>query len=222
MRNRKKRSFLVIGLGVFGRSIALELSKIGFEVYAVDKGERTVQELRDEIEHVAVADATDDEALQELDVPSFDVCVVGHGSNLGDSIIIVDNLRRLGAKYIVAKALDDKQAEILRRVGADHVVIPERDSGIRLAHMLTSPKVRVWDFVELGDDMALEEIEAPPEFVGKMLADLDLRKKRGVTVLAIKRGKEVIPMPDGAIRIEKGDILVILGSHDDLERLGQG
>lgn len=222
MRNKRRQSFLVIGLGVFGRSIALELSKKGFEVYAADKDEKIIQELRDEIEHAAALDATDDEALQALDVSSFDVCIVGHGSNLGDSIVIVDNLRRLGAKYIVAKALDDKQAEILRRVGADQVVIPERDSGIRLAHVLTSPKVRVCDFIELGDNMALEEIEVPSEFAGKTLADLDLRRKWGVTVLAIKRGKEVLPVPDGVTKVEKGDALVILGSLSDLERLGKG
>ena len=123
---------------------------------------------------------------------------------------------------MVAKALDDKQAEILRRVGADQVVIPERDSGIRLAHVLTSPRVKVRDFVELGDNMGLEEIEAPPEFAGKTLADLDLRRKQRVTVLAIKRGKEVIANPDGTTKVEEGDTLVVLGDVNDLDRLGGG
>ncbi|HIE08296.1 MAG TPA: TrkA family potassium uptake protein [Armatimonadetes bacterium] len=222
MGNRRRRSFLVIGLGVFGRSVALELAKMGCEVYAVDKDPKVVQELKDEIEHVGIVDATDGEALQALDVSSFDVCVVGHGSNLGDSILIVDNLKRLGAKCVVAKALNDKQAEILRRVGADQVVIPERDSGTRLAHMLTSPRVKVRDFVELGDNVGLEEIEAPPEFVGRTLADLDLRRRQGVTVLAIKRGKEVIANPDGTTKVEEGDTLVVLGDVEDLERLGGG
>lgn len=220
MKNKKRRSYLVIGLGVFGRSVAAELARMGCEVFVVDKDPKVIQELRDEFEHVATVDATDEEALQGLDIPSFDVCIVGHGSSLGDSILIVDNLKRLGAKFVVAKALDAKQAEILRRVGADKVVIPERDSGVKLAHVLASLRVKVRDFVELGDDIGLEEIEAPQEFADKTLEQLDLRRKQGVTVLAIKRGKEVIPNPDGRAEIKSGDMLVVMGKLKDLEKLG--
>ncbi len=221
-KNRGKKSFLVIGLGVFGKSVALTLARMGCNVVGIDKDPKVVDEVRDELTHVMEMDATDEDALKEVGVKDFDVCIVGRGSDLGDSILIVDNLKRLGAKHVVAKALNDRQADLLKNVGANEVIIPERETGKRLAHTLASFKLRVKEYMELGDDIGLEEIEAPEEFEGKTLAELDLRKRHGVTVLAIKRGKEMIPNPGGDSKVEKGDILVLMGKTEALERLGSG
>lgn len=209
---------LVIGLGYFGRAVMETLTQMDHSVVGIDKDEKLVESLKDKLEDLRIMDATDEEALQRLDISDFDVCVVGTGSDLGNSVLLTATLKRLGARFIVAKAVTEQQAEILKKIGADLVVFPEKEMGKRLAHQLLSPG-RIMEHLEFDPEWSLEEIEAPTWMIGKTLKDLNLRRQHGVTVIAIRRDKKVLPNPDGEAKIEEKDLLLVFGKNRDLEKL---
>ena len=214
----KRCCILVIGLGYFGQAVVRELVRMGHEVVVVEKNPELVEDFRDIVEDLRCADATDENVLRNLGVQHFDACVVATGTDLGNSVLITATLKELGARFIAAKAVTERQAHILEKIGADLIVFPEREAGERLARQLLSPG-RIATYLELDPDWSLEELEAPKWMVGKKLKDLDLRRKYGVTVIAIKRNGKMIPNPGGEDSILEKDHLLIFGKNEDLERI---
>lgn len=215
-RPRTNRQFVVLGLGRFGSSVARTLSQMGFEVLGIDIDAERVQDISDEVTHAVQADCTDEEALISLGIRNFDVGVVAIG-DLEASVLATVILLEQGVKLVVAKAVSELHGRVLQKVGAHHVVYPERDMGERVAHYLVSGNVL--DYFPLAPGYSLLEVKTAPEFVGRTLRDLDFRARFGVIIVAVRRGEELYPAPGPEFRIESGDILVALGPDEDLERL---
>ena len=169
------KQFVIIGLGRFGSSIAKTLYSLGNDVLAIDKDEDIVQEIADSVTHAVQLDATDENALRSLGIRNFDVAVVTIGDNIQSSIMATLLVKELGVKYIIAKGHSDLHAKVLYKIGADRVVLPEKDMGIRVAHNLVS--ANILDYIELSDDYSVMEIQVLHEWAGKTLNELKLRSK---------------------------------------------
>lgn len=212
-----KKQFAVIGLGRFGGSVARALCEMGYEVLVVDKNEQRIQDFSNIATHAVVADTTDEEALNALGIRNFDIVVVAIGEDIQSSILTTLILKELDVQKVVVKARNALHGKVLYKIGADKVVYPERDMGIRVVHSLISPNIL--DIIELADDYSIVEIHAGEFFSGKTLKDLDIRAKFGCNVMAIKSGDRINIAPLASDRINEGDILVVIGHNDDLQRL---
>jgi trk system potassium uptake protein TrkA len=215
MRRRPQKSFLVIGMGRFGASLAIELTRLGHEVMGVDTDMDVVERFKNVIHEVHQADGCNPRAIEELGVESYHACIVGRGEDLGESITITVNLRDLGAKRIIAKAVTEQHARILTSIGADQVVFPERESGERLAHTLASP--RIADFFELAPNVSMIEVDPPAMSHHKSLMDLQLRRRFGITVIGVRRHDEFIANPGPDSVVEPGDRLIVIGGEIEIE-----
>lgn len=216
MPRRQRKSFLVLGLGRFGASLAVALTELGHEVMGVDLSMETIEELKDRVYGVQQLDGTNIRALEEIGVPDYDVCIVGRGEDLGESITMTMNLRQLGARRIVAKAATEQHAMILAMLGVreQDIVFPERDMGQRLAHQLASPLIS--EFFELAPNVSIVEVDAPRATCHHSLGELQLRPRHGITVVGIKRPDRFIANPGAEVVVEPGDKLVILGEEDHI------
>jgi len=203
------KQFIVLGLGRFGSAVATTLVELGHEVLGVDNDEERVSDLKDKITQAVQADVTEERALKELGVKNFDAAIVSIGTDLEASILVAMMLKEMGLKYIIAKAQNNLHAKVLKKIGVDKVVFPERDMGARIARRLITPNIR--DYVELEPDYNILEIEALPEFVNKSLSELDLRNKYGINVLAIKRENSFSISPRAKDVIKKDDLLIVIG-----------
>ena len=214
------KSYLVIGLGRFGTSVARTLARMGQEVLAVDSDEERVRYVASEVTHAVQADTTDTNVLKSLGVRNFNVAVVAIGGDIQANIMTTLLLKELGVPYVVAKALNKMQGRVLEKVGADRVVYPERDMGKRVAHGLIS--ANLVDFIELAQGYRIEECKAPASFVGKNLKELNLRNKMGLNIIVVKRGEgEMMMSPGGDYVIRPDDYLVVLGKYNDLDKFEQ-
>jgi len=211
------RQFVVVGLGRFGSSVARTLSDDGYNVLALDINTERVQNLANVVTHAVECDATDEEALKTLGVRNFDVAVVSIGDNIHANILASLILKELGVEYVVVKAQDTLHGKVLTKVGADRVVYPERDMGVRIAHNLISSNVL--DYIEFAPDYSIVEIIATPNMVGNTLAELEFRTKFGINVMAIKRGQHLNITPGANDKILEGDVLVVMGQNKDLEKV---
>ena len=209
------KSFIVIGLGRFGSAAAKSLCKQGCEVLAIDTSHELVQQISEEVTQAVVGDGRDKEVLKALDAKSFDCGIVAIGNSLGDSVLATMNLKELGVPYIVCKASDETHKQVLTKLGADRVVIPEKEQAARLAKSLGSNNVL--DYIELSEDYGIIETPAPEKWDGKSLIELNVRAKLGVNILAVKRDGEITVSPAADYRILKGDILVVLGDNAALK-----
>ena len=213
----KSKQFIVIGLGRFGQSVAKTLFQMGYDVLAVDDDEAAVQEIADSVTHAVQMDATDEYALRTLGIRNFDIAVVSIGSNIQSSIMVTLNLKEAGVKKVVAKATNDMHAKLLTKIGADRVILPELDMGIRVAHNLVS--ANILDFIELSPDYSIVEVTAPTQWTGKDIKTLDARAKYGINIMAIKSEDNINISPRATDMINLGDILVVIGSIDDLSKI---
>nr|WP_245839296.1 TrkA family potassium uptake protein [Nocardia donostiensis] len=206
---------VVIGLGRFGGALARELISQGSEVLALDANPTLVQQFSDELTHVAVADTTDMDALEQLGVPDFPHAVVGIGSNMEASILTTSLLSDFHIPRIWAKATSRRHGQILERVGAHHVVLPEHDMGERVAHLVTG---RMIDYIEFDTDYAMAKTSAPKTSIGKTLTASGLRHHFDITVVAIKRrgGEFTYTTPDTVVA--EGDELIVSGRIQEVER----
>lgn len=211
------KSFVIIGCGRFGSSVAKTLYRLGHEVMAVDENEEIIQEISDMVTHAVQADVMDETVLRDLGIRNFDVAVISIGSNLEASIMATLTTKELGVKKVIAKAQSELHGKILNKIGADKVIFPERDMGIRVAHNLVS--TNILDFIELSPDYSILEIVALKEWEGQTLSELRLPNKYGLNITAIKRDDNVFVAPGANSKIEKGDILVILGSTEDIRKI---
>ncbi len=208
MAKNSESSTVVLGLGRFGRSLAMELARRDVEVLGVDRDATIVQNLADSLTHVVSADTTDVDVLRQLGVADFGHAVVAIGTATEASILTVAALSDLGLTSIWAKATSRMQAKILERVGAHRVVLPEHEMGERVAHLVTG---RMLDFIAFEDDYALVKTRAPQEAVGKTLGAARLRSKYGVTVVGIKRSGQDFTYATQDTVVEEGDILIVAG-----------
>ena len=207
-------SFVVIGLGLFGSSVARQLCALGAEVLAIDIHPEHVQQISSDVTNAVVADARDADVLRVLGAHECECAVVAIGDDLAGSVLATMNLKELGVKHIVCKAHDEVHRKVLEKLGADKVVIPEKAVADKLARSLTSHNVL--DFIELSSDYGIVEIPTPKTWVGKNLKELDVRAKLGVNIIAIQRNGKVSVSPRAEFVIEKNDILVVLGDYDSL------
>ncbi|WP_336776848.1 potassium channel family protein [Paenibacillus sp. MMO-58] len=212
-----KKQFAVIGMGRFGSSIASSLTEMGFEVLAIDSSEDKIQDAINKVTHAVSADSTDEEALRSLGIRNFDVVVVAIGEDIQASILTTLILKDLGVKMIVVKAQNDLHGKVLTKIGADKVVFPERDMGLRVAHHLISPNIL--EYIEISEDHSIIDLKAPEAMIGKSLKQLDIRAKFKCNVMAIKTNGQmnIAPYPDDLIRPD--DVLVIVGRNADLSNL---
>jgi trk system potassium uptake protein len=213
---KKKKEFAVIGLGRFGGSICRELSSLGMEVMAIDTDEDRVNEFANIASHAVIADSTDEMVLKSLGIRNFDHVIVAIGDNLQASILTTLILKELGVKNITVKAQNDHHEKVLRKIGADQIVHPERDMGVRIANNITSNSVL--DYLELSEEHSIVEIMANDMLTGHTIIDLDIRAKYGINIVAIKRGKEIIVSPRANEVIQNEDVLIVIGADVDLDR----
>lgn len=211
-----KKQFLVIGLGRFGSELAKTLFKLGNDVLAVDKNEELVENIADDVTHAVTIDSTDENALKSLGISNFDVAIVSIGDDLESSVLITLILKDLGINYIVCKAQNDLHEKVLKKIGADKVVRPEKDMGRKTAYNLVSSSVL--DYIQLSRDYAIMEIEAPKEWYNKTLIDVDVRKKYNINIIGIKRGHNINIAPSGEDVIKEKDVLVTLSSHENFSK----
>jgi len=218
--------FAIIGLGRFGDQLARGLSEAGAEVIAVDSDPELVEAIRDTVALAVAMDATDEKALTAQGLDKVDVAVVGIGTAFEAAALTVSALKQIGVARVIGRATTAARAEILRRIGADEVVIPEAESAVRWSHRLVAPNVL--DKIDLDEDHALVQIRTPDAWAGKTLEQLNVRKKWKVNVVSIRRllpdtvkggGGYVIdtPLPDS--RIELGDLLLVVGTNPAIESL---
>ena len=211
------KSYVVIGLGRFGAEVARRLCEQGCEVLAVDNHSELVQQISQDVTHAVVADARDKDVLRALGVKEFDCAVVAIGGSLGDSVLATLNVKELGVPRVVCKAHDETHRQVLLKLGADQVVIPEQEQAARLAKSLSS--YNVLDYIELSDEYGIIEIPAPKSWVGKSLKELNVRAKLGVNILAVKQDDRINVSPAADDPIRAADILVVLGNTDALEKV---
>lgn len=211
------KQFVVIGCGRFGSSVAKTLYGLGFDVLAIDSNEDVIQGIADSVTHAVQADATEEAALKSLGMRNFDVAVITVGSNIQSSIMATLIVKELGVKYVVAKAQNEQHAKVLYKIGADRVVFPERDMGVRVAHNLVSSNIL--DYIELAPDYSIVEISALQEWEGNNLRELNMRAKYGINVMAIKHGTEINISPSATDIVKKGDVLVVIGHNDDIQKI---
>lgn len=210
-----RKQFAIIGMGRFGSSIARTLSQLGFEVLAIDSQEETVQEISSIVTHAVQADSTDEEALRALGIRNFDIVVVAIGGDIQASILTTLILKEMGIATVVVKAVNDLHGKVLKKIGADKVVYPERDMGQRVAHHLISSNIV--DYIELSSDYSIVEIQATRQMVGKNLRELDIRAKYDCNVIAIKQNDKLIIPPSAEEMLRSQDVLVIVGKNSNLQ-----
>lgn len=213
------KSFAVIGLGRFGRAVALRLYALGNEVLVIDMDENSVREIADQVTYAVAGDAQNIEVLLNLGVANYDAVVVAVGSDLTASIFVTMNLKQLGCKQVICKAADERYKAALERIGADRVIIPEQTIGTKLAESLSSGKVL--DYISLSDDFSIVELGVPASWIGKSILQLLVRTRYGIALLAVRRGSTMEISPGADFIFEDGDIVLALGENDRIERLKQ-
>jgi trk system potassium uptake protein len=210
--------FLVIGLGRFGGGLAETLVDLGHDVLGVDRNVKIVQSFANRLTHVVEADSTDVEAMRQVGAAEFSTAVVAIGNDMEASILTTAVLVDLQVPRIVAKAITEPHGKILERVGAHRVVFPERDMGERVGHSLAGAMI---DYFQLDPGFALVETEAPRELVGKSLAEAEVRKRYGITVVCIKPRGGAFTYATPETVVTEGDILVVAGETRRAEAFGE-
>lgn len=208
------KSYIVIGLGKFGSQAAKRLYELGCEVLAIDRNGDLVQPISSQVTQAVVADARDKDVLRALGVKDFECAIVAIGDNLADSVLATMNLKELGVPHIVCKAHDETHRQVLIKLGADRVVIPEQEQADRLAKNLSSPNVL--EYIELSEEYGIIEVPVPKRWINKTLIELNVRAKLGVNIIAIERDEKINVSPGAEYKLLEGDILVVLGDSNAL------
>ena len=216
-----QKQFAVIGLGNFGYYLASGLFQKGHEVLGIDINPRQVQEIRDQVSRAVIADATDPQALKELELEKMDAVVVSIGSVLNSSILATLNVKDLGVKRVVAKAVSNAHGRILQKIGADEIYFPEKDLALTVARRLDNPNVL--DYLPFMEGYSIAQLAPPREFIGKSLIELDLINRHGIQVVAVKElvPENVVMIPTGRFVVKDSDILFLLGPDQALADLQQ-
>ncbi|WP_026672267.1 potassium channel family protein [Alkalihalobacterium bogoriense] len=211
-----KKQFAVIGLGRFGSSVCKELFQLGHEVLAIDSNDDKVNAISKYATHAVIANGTDENALKSLGIRNFEHVVVAIGDNIQSSILCTLLLKELGIEQVWVKAQNYYHQRVLEKIGADRIVHPEKDMGIRVAQHLVSEKII--DYIDLSEEYSIVELIATDKVSNKTLIELNVRARYGCTILAIKRGEDVNVSPFPEDIILKNDILIVIGHKNDLKR----
>lgn len=209
---KQKQSFVVLGLGRFGSSVARSLCELGHEVLAVDRDEKLVENIAPDVTQAVQANAVDEDALAELGVQNFDAAIVAIGTDIRASILATVLLKEAGVPKVLAKAVDDLHARVLYKVGADRVIFPERDMGQRVARSLVAPNIL--DLMALSDDDQIAELTLPTDWADKTIVELNIRRNFGVSVLGIHRGGKFLTSPGAETMLMAGDLLLVMGKME--------
>ena len=213
------KSYIVIGLGLFGSSLAKNLCKLGAEVLAMDIRSELVQQVANDVTHAVVGDGQDKEVLKALGVRNFDCAIIAIGEDLAASVLTTMNLKELGVPFIFCKARNETHRRVLEKLGVDRVVIPEQEHAQRLARTLTSHNVL--DYIELSEDYGILELPAPRSWVGKTIRELNVRAKLGVNIIAVQSDGKTNVAPGAAYQVAQGDVMVIIRDSFALESVQQ-
>ena len=211
-----RKEFVVIGLGRFGGSICRELVRLGADVMAIDSSSDRVEEFSKIATHAVIADSTEEEALKSLGIQNFEHVIVAIGDDIQASILTTLIIKELGVPQVTVKAQNDYHAKVLQKIGADLIVHPERDMGIRIANNIMSSNVL--DYLELSDEHSIMEIKSNHRIAGYSIKDLDIRANYGINIIGIKRGEQIIISPSADEKILLGDILLVIGAVVDINR----
>lgn len=212
----QKLQFFVAGLGRFGKSVAVTLEKMGYDVMAMDSDEEVVQDLSDTLGYVVCGDCSDEKSLAAIGAGNADIAVVSVG-DLSASLMTTLLLKEMGVKKIVVKALGSVHGKMLQKIGADKIIYSEKEMGIRVAHNLISPGIV--DYIEMENNITILSIHVPAEWVGKSILDIDIRRKYNITVVAIKRQGEMFVNPRPDMKLDAHDMLIILGDSESVKRV---
>lgn len=213
------KSFIVVGLGRFGTALAVELSKLGNEVLAIDARPERVQAVADHVTRSVTGDARDPEVLRALGARNFDCAVVALAENVGESALITMNLKDQGVPRVVSKANSAVHRKVLEKIGADLVVFPEQEMALRLAHNLANGDIL--NFIDLSDEYSMVERRLPATWIGKTIVELDIRAKYHITIMAVRRDGLMNIAPGGDFVFREGDTMVVLGGNYDIRKLEQ-
>ncbi len=213
---KNKKQFAVLGLGRFGEAIVKTLVENGYDVLCCDKNAELVNQIATYATDAVQADISDEGALREMGLSNCDVVIIATGESLEATVMATMAAKEMGVETVIAKAKDVKQSNVLYKVGADKVVLPEEDIGRRLATSLITSNIL--DFISFSDSYGIVEVAPKAQWVGKSLVGADIRANTGLNVVAIKRGKEVLVSPSPNEVINKDDILVIIGSSDKIQK----
>ena len=222
MNRGKKKSYAVIGLGRFGRAVAQQLYAMGHEVLAVDKDDRLVQIIADRVTQAVAADAQDEMVLKNLGIRNYDHVVVAIGDNITDSVLITLLLKELGVKRVLCKAQDMNHKKILMKIGAENVVIPEYEMGLKVAAQISASNVI--DFMALAEDYGIADVHVPKKWIGKSMKTLDIRRKYGINVVAVKDSRDydkIAIFPDADYVFAETDIIVMIGRDEQMNAIGE-
>ena len=211
------KQVVVIGCGRFGYSVATTLEKMGNEVMVVDKDEDAVNSIANKVTHSVVCDITVEGALKELGLSNFDICVIAISSDYETSIIATVEAKELGIPKIIAKAKDDVQAMVLKKIGADRVIIPEKDMGIRLANNISNSNIL--DSINISDEYSLIEISPMSDWVGKSISECEIRKNYHVSIIAIKSKDSLEINPSINYKMKDTDILLVVGKNEQIKEM---
>jgi trk system potassium uptake protein TrkA len=212
---RRDAPVLVLGLGRFGSACAEELTRLGRDVLAVDDSMERVQKWADIVTHAVQTDARDIDALRQIGAQEFSIAIVAVGSSIEASVLITANLVDLGVPQIWAKAMTPAQAKILERVGASHVIFPEREAGDRVAHLINE---RILDFIKFDDDYVLAKLYPPKLIRDKALSESGVRSKYNVTVVGVKSAGRPFRYAEAGTTVTDHDVIIVSGTDRDVER----
>lgn len=211
------KTYAVFGLGRYGRAVAEELVKNGADVIAIDRNEELVNDAAQSIPVCKCADVTDPEVIDKLDIADVDVVIIAMANNLESTVMAITLCREVGVKTVIAKCVEEMHGKIFERVGADRIVFPEKEAGTRLGkNLLSSGFV---DIVELSKDVSMVELDMKPQWVGKSLIELNLRKKYSINVVSVLKGEEVITSIDPEMPLTENMKLIVIADVNKLERL---
>ncbi|MBG9795899.1 potassium uptake system protein [Paenibacillus dendritiformis] len=210
------QQFAVVGMGRFGSSLAQELVELGHQVLGIDKDEEVVSEMNNVLTHAVVADASDEDVLRSLGIRNFDCAIVAIGNDLQTSILVSIQMKELGVKKVVAKAVSELHGRVLERIGVDRVIYPERDMGIRVAHQLVSPNLL--DYIELSKDYTIAELSVPGSLCGKTLKDVNPRARYGCSIVALHKPNGVIIAPSAEDVLQDEDVMVVIGTNAQIDQ----
>ena len=210
------KSILLIGLGRFGKNIALKLHELGHEVMAVDKKEERVEEVLPYVINAQIGDSMNELFLQSLGVDNYDVCIVAIGNDFQSSLETTSLLKELGAKKVVSRAARDVQAKFLLRNGADEIVYPEKQLAAWTAIRYSSD--HIFDYIELAGDYAIFEIEIPFSWIGRSVGEINIRQKYNINIMALKRDNKMELTITSNTYFKKGDAMLVLGKYKDIQK----
>ncbi len=210
------KSVLLIGLGRFGRHIAIKLCEMKHEVMAVDKKEERVNQVLPYVSNAMIGDATNPEFLKSLGIKNFDVCIVAVGNDFQSSLETTSLLKEMGAKLVVSRASADRQASLLKKIGADEIVYPEKQLASWTAIRYSSD--HIFDYIELDKDYSIYEVAVPEDWAGKTVGEVDTRKKYSINLLGLKKDGKMDPVISPDTVLSSDFTLLALGKYKDLQR----